>query len=317
MNGRAACSPGATSCGAGISRPSTPRCLRPEPSAKAAVWSTSATDRRVVLSDGPGLGKLVWFSAPEWKRHELDTEIEMHDCAAATLFGQARFRHDPTVHADALLPGRWRGTGCVLVLHRVGAGRHRVRRRRRRRAPGYPERQLLDARPESFEQPWRLFAINTMHQTPKSARFRLALLEPADGLVAAQGEMEEAQVVLFRKPANPREQWPLNPLGEGLKLAYPHGLFASDLDGDGRGTCAGRESRGGSRLFALWNVGGDRFEPSLLATGWPALAIFRTAAEIRRRRPTRDCGVGSAGEAAANRGGDKRRRRRSSPAARE
>ena len=62
-------------------------------------------------------------------------------------------------------------------------------------------------RPETFEEPWRLFAINTIHQTSKSARFRLALLEPADGLVAAQGEMEDAQVVLFRKPGNPREQW--------------------------------------------------------------------------------------------------------------
>ena len=136
-------------------------------------------------------------------------------------------------------------------------------------------------RPESFEQPWRLFAINTIHQTPKSARFRLALLEPADGLVAAQGEMEDAKVVLFRKPANPREQWPSTPLADGLKLAYPHGLLASDLDADGRVDLVLGENRGAvSRLFVLWNAGGDRFDERLLATGWPALAIFRLGTEI-------------------------------------
>ena len=42
----------------------------------------------IVLVEGRGLGKLVWKRALGWESHLIDTEIEMDDCRAATLFGR-------------------------------------------------------------------------------------------------------------------------------------------------------------------------------------------------------------------------------------
>jgi hypothetical protein len=238
-------------------------------------------DFGLVLYEGPGLGKLVWYGSTGWKRHELDTEIEMHDCAAATLFGrkgvlmiqrfmQMRF-YQPTGEVQDVYSFYTASEQAGIAFADVdGDGRQDIL------SGNYWIRS-----PERFEEPWRLFAINTIHQTPKSARFRLALLEPADALVAAQGEMEDAQLILFRKPPNPRDQWRQIPLGEGLRIAYPHGLLATDLDGDGKTDFVLGENNGAaSRLFAFRNLGDDRFASSLLETGHPSVAIFRAGANL-------------------------------------
>ncbi len=45
----------------------------------------------IVVTEGHGKRNLVWFEAPLWKKHLIDTEVEMPDCLAATLFGRKGF----------------------------------------------------------------------------------------------------------------------------------------------------------------------------------------------------------------------------------
>lgn len=41
-----------------------------------------------VTQEVSGLGKLVWRRPPDWQPKVIDTEIAMHDCMEATLFGR-------------------------------------------------------------------------------------------------------------------------------------------------------------------------------------------------------------------------------------
>ena len=59
--------------------------------------------------------------------------------------------------------------------------------------------------PERFDLPWRLFAINTRHETPDSATFRLAWL--GRDLIAAQGHMSPGAVYRYTRGADPTQQW--------------------------------------------------------------------------------------------------------------
>jgi hypothetical protein len=234
----------------------------------------------LVLVEGRGLGTLVRLEAPRWTRRVLDSEVEMHDCRGTTLFGRAgvlvvqRFMQIRFYQAGAVQDIYSFYTASeqagLLLAEIDGDGREDIL------CGNYWIRA-----PEKYDMPWRLYAINVMHQKPQSARFRLALLDPAGGLVAAQGEMAEAEVVLFRKPSDPREQWPAQPLDPDIRWAYPHGLLAADFDGDGRSDAVVGENNGpDSRLFIFWNRGQDRFLRRPLATGIPALAVFRFGASL-------------------------------------
>ena len=68
----------------------------------------------LVAQEGPGLGDLVWRKPPDFALRRIDSQIEMHDCIGATLFGrrgllmvqrygQVRF-YEPPAKGEA---GRW------------------------------------------------------------------------------------------------------------------------------------------------------------------------------------------------------------------
>jgi hypothetical protein len=220
-----------------------------------------------------GTGTLVWLEAPEWKRHVLDSEAAMHDCLGAELFGEAGVL---VVHR--FMQVRFYTTAGVRDIYSFYTASDQaglltadvdVDGRKDIVSGNYWIRS-----PESADLPWRLFAINTIHEEQKSATFRMAWLEDGNALVVAQGELRDGRVLLFRKPGNPREQWPAVRLGEALGLRFPHALVVADVDGDGdRDIVVGENNGGASRLFLLRSRGGE-FVPEQIGSGFPALAAW-------------------------------------------
>jgi len=232
----------------------------------------------VMLQEGRGLGRLVWLRSFQWTPHVIDKDVETPEIKPAELFGR-------------------RG---ILVVHRYGQVRfYGIPADPRERWPYReiysfytPSRQagLLPAdvdgdgrtdifcgnywirSPASFEESWRLFAINTYNETPASATLRLALAELAGNaapeLVVAQGEMERARLAWFEKPADPTQLWVEHRLEIRPGLRFPRGLATADLNGDGRTDIVVGENGGRSpRLLVFRNEGGGRFTPQKIAEG--------------------------------------------------
>ena len=179
----------------------------------------------VILVEGRGLGKLVWRRAPKWESHLIDSEVEMHDCRAATLFGrrgllmiqrhmQLRFYEFPGAPDEP-----WPSTEIYSIYT---ASRQGGLEMADVNGDGLPDLfcgNYWVQSPASFDLPWRIFAINLLHLEPAAATFRMLMDGP--DLVAAQGEMESGRVTRFRKPADPKQLWTEIPMAE---LHYPHAL---------------------------------------------------------------------------------------------
>ncbi len=233
------------------------------------VWDVDHDGRTdVIVQESVGLGKLVWFHAPEWTRHEIDSESEFHDCLGATLFGrrgvlvthrhgQVRFYEPPADKSEnwshteiysfytpsnqaGLLVSDVDGDGLLDIL----CGNYWIRS------------------PQRFDLPWRLFAINTYSELPESAMMRLALTPE---LVAAQGHLADGRLTRFEKPPDPREQWNAQPLGEELKLRYPHALASL-----GGGEFVVGENNGRASRVILFSKRGHR----VISTGAPAHTLL-------------------------------------------
>ena len=148
-----------------------------------------------LTQEGTPLGELV-LTARDGSRTILDHGVQMHDCAAVTLFGRAGFL---VVHRFAQVRFYYTGwmqeiysfytasrQGGLLIEDIDGDGR-----------PDIVCGNYWIRSPERFDLPWRLFAINTRHETPDSATFRLAWL--GRDLIAAQGHMSPGAVFRYTR----------------------------------------------------------------------------------------------------------------------
>jgi hypothetical protein len=220
--------------------------------------------------EGPALGRLTRRRAPDWQPETIDTEIEMHDCREATLFGrrgilmvnrgmQVRFYEKPVTAVShwpyreiySFYTASYQGD---LVLHDVNGD-------------GFDDilcGNYWIQSPASFELPWRLFAINTHHQTSEAALVRFAPISDRQ-IWIFQAHMEPARAMLFERPPDPKQLWLESRHGAELNLANIHGVAILRRD-----VIAGEHNGPKSRVFAF-RAGA---EPKVLLTGFNVLQIL-------------------------------------------
>lgn len=163
--------------------------------------------RNLVLAERPAegeLGRLVFLKAPVYRAETIDTDVELHECLPATLFGRSGFlmvhRH-LQVRFYWQADGRWQmreiysiytpsRQGGLAMADVDGDGRTDI----------YCGNYWIRS-PERFDLPWRIFAINLLE-----ANFVLAPWR--DGLVSLQRDIDGAPLRFFRRPADPKQLWP-------------------------------------------------------------------------------------------------------------
>jgi hypothetical protein len=238
----------------------------------------------IVVNEGGPPADLVWYRAPhagvQWTRYVIDTGVDAPDILSATLLGhrgvllihkrmQVRFYEIP---ADPT--ARWPSQDVYSFYSPSHQGGLRMADIDGDGHPDILAGMYWIRSPESFELPWRLFAIDLWNETPESAVMRLSygpLTGAALELVAAQREMQPARLARFEKPADPRQLWIEHRIESVPDLAGVNSLDVADFNGDGRPDILIAEKAGASRLLLLYNEGEGRFRPEVVAQGRPIL----------------------------------------------
>jgi hypothetical protein len=224
----------------------------------------------LVVNESAPPRALVWLEAPSWTKHVIDTGVDTADVMPAELFGrrgilvvqrrvQVRFyeitarpedRWPVTEIYSFYTPSDQGGLGLADI---DGDGR-----------PDILCGNYWIRSPESFELPWRLFAIEPWNEQRLSAMLRLGLIAPGE-LISMQREMPHGRLARFKKPSDPKQLWVEYPIGETIALTAPRSLTVADVDGDGRPDVIVGERGSSGRLIVFLNRGEGRFEPSVIA----------------------------------------------------
>jgi hypothetical protein len=229
--------------------------------------------------------RLVWLKGPTFRvMRTIDTGANFSDCLVTTLLAhrgilvthrgmQVRF-YEPDSSSGERWPYR-EIYSFYTASHQAGLVIHDVDNDGR---PDLISGNYWIQSPESFELPWRLFAINTYNDSPEAAHVRIALLTLPQrrlGLVVSQGELNPAKLALFLPSADPKQLWVERLLDTGIPLAEPAALATADVDGDGIGDVVVAERSGGKPRVWWWRGLRDgSFRPQVVYAGSAVHTVF-------------------------------------------
>lgn len=226
----------------------------------------------IVSVRGSGLGQLLWLKPPGWTVERIDDEMEVHDCLEATLFGRRGIlviqRGMQVRFYERAAGNQWKSRDIYSIYtpsYQSGLALADIDKDGR---PDILCGNYWIRSPETWEQSWRIFAINTWSENQESAMFRIVELRNGAAEIVAQSHSSPGRLAVFTRPGDVTLQWPVRMLAPEMQLANIHGLAIS-----GDVVFAGENDGPRSRLLRV-NLKSGVAET--LATGRPVLNIINS-----------------------------------------